>query len=42
MAKINVRVYGILLDNHKRLRVSDAFIRVGYFTKLQGGGLEFG
>jgi 8-oxo-dGTP pyrophosphatase MutT (NUDIX family) len=42
MAKINVRVYGILLDNHQRLLVSDEFIRGGYFTKLPGGGLEFG
>ena len=42
MAKINVRVYGILLDSRQRLLVSDEFIRGGYFTKLPGGGLEFG
>jgi len=37
-----VRVYGILLDSDKRLLVSDEFIRGEYFTKLPGGGLEFG
>jgi 8-oxo-dGTP diphosphatase len=42
MALFNVRVYGILLDGDKRLLVSDEFIRGGYFTKLPGGGLEFG
>ena len=42
MALFNVRVYGILLDTHKRLLVSDEFIRGSYFTKLPGGGLEFG
>jgi ADP-ribose pyrophosphatase YjhB (NUDIX family) len=42
MARLNVRVYGILLDSNKRLLVSDEFIRGDYFTKLPGGGLEFG
>ena len=42
MALFNVRVYGILLDSNKRLLVSDEFIRGNYFTKLPGGGLEFG
>ncbi len=42
MALFNVRVYGILIDAHKRLLVSDEFIRGSYFTKLPGGGLEFG
>lgn len=42
MALFNVRVYGILLDTNKRLLVSDEFIRGSYFTKLPGGGLEFG
>ncbi|WP_153799276.1 NUDIX hydrolase [Foetidibacter luteolus] len=40
--KFTVRVYGILLDSNKRLLVSDEFIRGEYFTKLPGGGLEFG
>jgi 8-oxo-dGTP pyrophosphatase MutT (NUDIX family) len=42
MALFNVRVYGILIDADKRLLVSDEFIRGSYFTKLPGGGLEFG
>jgi ADP-ribose pyrophosphatase YjhB (NUDIX family) len=42
MALFNVRVYGILLDEEKRLLVSDEFIRGNYITKLPGGGLEIG
>ena len=42
MALFNVRVYGILLDEQNRLLVSDEFVRGEYFTKLPGGGLEFG
>ena len=42
MALFNVRVYGILIDEKNRLLVSDEFIRGEYFTKLPGGGLEFG
>ena len=42
MALFNVRVYGVLLDEEKRLLVSDEFIRVQYITKLPGGGLEIG
>jgi 8-oxo-dGTP diphosphatase len=42
MALFNVRVYGVLLDSKKRLLVSDEFIRGNYYTKLPGGGLEFG
>jgi len=42
MPLFNVRVYGILIDGHNRLLVSDEFIRGSYFTKLLGGGLEFG
>jgi ADP-ribose pyrophosphatase YjhB (NUDIX family) len=38
----NVRVYGILLDDSKRVLVSDEFIRGNYYTKFPGGGLEFG
>jgi ADP-ribose pyrophosphatase YjhB (NUDIX family) len=37
-----VRVYGILMDEHKRVIVSDEFIRGNYFTKFPGGGLELG
>lgn len=42
MALFNVRVYGILLDQQKRLLVSDEFAKGHYFTKLPGGGLEIG
>src|SRR5690242_18871395 len=38
----NVRVYGILLGDNKRVLVSDEFIRGNYYTKFPGGGLEFG
>lgn len=42
MSYITVRVYGILMDSTYGLLVSDEFIRGNYFTKLPGGGLEFG
>jgi ADP-ribose pyrophosphatase YjhB (NUDIX family) len=42
MSYITVRVYGILIDPTHGLLVSDEFIRGNYFTKLPGGGLEFG
>ena len=42
MPLFNVRVYGLLMDTQNRLLVSDEFIRGNYFTKLPGGGLEFG
>lgn len=38
----NVRVYGILLGEDKKVLVSDEFIRGKYYTKFPGGGLEFG
>ena len=42
MSHITVRVYGVLLDPTNGLLVSDEFIRGDFFTKLPGGGLEFG
>lgn len=39
---INIRVYGILLGDDKKVLVSDEFIRGHYYTKFPGGGLEFG
>lgn len=42
MSYITVRVYGILIDATHGLLVSDEFIRGDYYTKLPGGGLEFG
>jgi len=38
----NVRVYGILIDKDQRLLISDEFEHEKKFTKLPGGGLEFG
>ena len=42
MNRFNIRVYGILLGENKRVLVSDEFIRGNYYTKFPGGGLEFG
>ncbi|MBL7761589.1 MAG: NUDIX domain-containing protein [Sediminibacterium sp.] len=42
MALFNVRIYGVLFDEQKRLLVSDEFIRGNFYTKLPGGGLEIG
>lgn len=39
---IVVRVYGILIDEAKRVLVSDELIRGGHYTKFCGGGLEKG
>ena len=38
----NIRVYGILMNEAKKVLVSDEFIRGNYYTKFPGGGLEFG
>lgn len=40
--RFTIRVYGILMDENKRVLVSDEFIRGEYFTKFPGGGMEFG
>jgi 8-oxo-dGTP diphosphatase len=42
MARLNLRVYGILIDSQRRVLVSDEYIRGAFFTKFPGGGLEFG
>ncbi len=42
MYPFNVRVYGVLLDEQKRVLVADEFIHGHFVTKLPGGGLEFG
>lgn len=42
MARFNIRVYGVLMDEHQRILISDEYIRGGFFTKFPGGGLEFG
>lgn len=38
----NLRVYGILINGHKEVLVSDELVRGTYITKFPGGGLEFG
>jgi 8-oxo-dGTP diphosphatase len=38
----NLRVYGILFGDDKKVLVSDEYIRGHYYTKFPGGGLEFG
>src|SRR3954451_7482934 len=40
--RFTIRVYGILIDENKRVLLSDEFIRGDYFTKFPGGGMEFG
>lgn len=40
--KFNIRVYGILFDENKRVLVSDENIHGQLITKFPGGGLEFG
>jgi len=42
LEKFNIRVYGILIDERKRVLVSDEYVRGNYFTKFPGGGLELG
>lgn len=37
-----IRVYGILMNEHKQVLVSDELIRGMYITKFPGGGLELG
>jgi 8-oxo-dGTP diphosphatase len=38
----NIRVYGILINEHQQVLVSDEFIRGMQITKFPGGGLQFG
>ena len=38
----NIRVYGILINEHQQVLLSDEFIRGKYYTKFPGGGLEHG
>ena len=39
---LNLRVYGILINDREQVLVSDEFIRGMYITKFCGGGLEEG
>ncbi len=38
----NIRVYGILINDEKKVLVSDEYIRGKYYTKFPGGGLDLG
>lgn len=38
----NLRVYGILINDHNQVLVSDEYIEGKYYTKFPGGGLEIG
>ena len=38
----NIRVYGVMFGEGKRILVSDEYIRGNYYTKFPGGGLDFG
>ncbi|MEP6585018.1 MAG: NUDIX domain-containing protein [Ginsengibacter sp.] len=38
----NIRVYGLLINEDKKVLVSDEFIRGKYYTKFPGGGLDLG
>ena len=42
MERFNIRVYGVFINEDKKVLVSDEFIRGRYYTKFPGGGLEFG
>ena len=42
MFRFNIRVYGVLINEHHQVLVSDEFIRGNYYTKFPGGGLEYG
>ncbi len=38
----NIRVYGILINDERKVLVSDEYIRGKYYTKFPGGGLDLG
>lgn len=42
MSYFNVRVYGLLINQHQEVLLSDEFEVGRYFTKFPGGGLELG
>lgn len=39
---INVRVYGVLMNENQDVLVADEWIKGKFYTKFPGGGLEFG
>ena len=42
LRRFNIRVYGILVNEHGYMLVADELIRGKYTTKFPGGGLELG
>lgn len=42
MSSFNIRVYGVLLNDHRQILLSDEMIAGRFYTKFPGGGLEFG
>jgi 8-oxo-dGTP pyrophosphatase MutT (NUDIX family) len=40
--RFNIRIYGILINEHHHVLVSDEMIQGKPYTKFPGGGLEFG
>ena len=42
MFKFNVRVYGLLINAHQEILISDEEVANFQFSKFPGGGLEFG
>ncbi len=42
MSYFNVRVYGLLINEHQEILLSDELHSGKYFTKFPGGGLELG
>jgi 8-oxo-dGTP diphosphatase len=40
--RLNIRVYGVLINDQNQLLVSDEIIKGIQFTKFPGGGLEWG
>lgn len=42
ITRFNVRVYGILVNEHNQVLLSDEVIQGQQITKFPGGGLEFG
>jgi 8-oxo-dGTP diphosphatase len=42
MQRFNIRIYGLLINEHDQILVSDECRNGFAFTKFPGGGLEFG
>jgi ADP-ribose pyrophosphatase YjhB (NUDIX family) len=38
----NIRVYGLIINQHQEVLVTDEFVNNTLMTKFPGGGLEFG